>query len=120
MSPAFSRIANESMPARFSSTPIAIPENPLPTMTIGKSLMLADDAKTSPEPRRVDVDHAPPPAARRREAPRQDRLRGALRERRDRGRRAHGLRDQPPRVHARADPRVRRLHAPPIPCINSI
>src|SRR5258706_3699614 len=90
MSPAFSRIANESMPASFSSTPIAMPEKPLPTMTIGKSLMLADDAKTSPEPRRVDVDHAQAPAARRREAPGQDRLRGALRERRraPRGRRA--------------------------------
>src|SRR5437764_7761349 len=36
MSSAFSRIVNESIPAFFSITPTAMPENPVPTMTIGK------------------------------------------------------------------------------------
>ncbi len=36
MSLAFSRIVKESIPACLSMTPTAIPENPVPTITMGK------------------------------------------------------------------------------------
>src|SRR5262245_58511275 len=39
MSSAFSRIVKDSMPAFFSITPMAMPENPVPTITIGKPSM---------------------------------------------------------------------------------